>query len=89
MKFLSNIGESAGIRQQISQTDISNQPVLLLLDGAARQLEVLTKSSSETELTVRTRDIFSRATIILHLPYSEGAAASADIIDYNAESNGA
>lgn len=89
--YLQNIGDSLSIRSQISQTDIHNSTISLILDQP-RTLEVVTKSSGRTELAVRCRDIEERTTVVLHLPYKEGAAASATIINHtksNEESPGA
>lgn len=80
-KFLSNIGTSADIRRLISHTDVDQTTVTLVLDEL-RTLKVKMKTVRPNELTVRCSDIDKRATIILHLPYQEDAAASADIIDH-------
>lgn len=80
--FLSNIGSSNELRKQISQTDLHNT-VSIVLDKP-RTLEVSTKNFGKNELTVRCKDIEERVSIVLHLPYREGAVASATIIDHTA-----
>ena len=82
--FLSNIGNSSELRKQISQTDLHNT-VSLILDKP-RTLEVRTKNFGRNELTVRCKDVEERVSIVLHLPFQEGAVASATIIDYTTES---
>lgn len=84
--FLNNIGNSADIRRLVSQTDIDNTTVSLLLDRL-RTLEVITKTKGRGELTVRCHDTEQRVSVVLHLPYQEGAVASATIIDHTESSS--
>ena len=79
--FLSNIGDSRRIREQISQTDLYNTTISLILDKP-RTLEVVQKSLGVTELTVRCRDIEELVSVVLHLPFEDGAVASATIINH-------
>jgi hypothetical protein len=79
--FLSNIGNSTMLRKLISQTDIDNATVSVVLD-IPRTLEVVSKNAGPRELTVRCRDIETRVSVVLHLPFKEDAVASATIIDH-------
>ena len=86
--FLSNIGDSLAIRQLVSQTDVNNTTISLVLDQV-RTLRVQTKITGRDGLTVRCHDTDQQASILLHLPFQEGAVASATIVDHTTESTGA
>ncbi len=86
--FLSNIGDSLAIRELVSQTDIHNTTITLVLDQI-RTLKVQTKIFGRDGLTVRCHDTDQRASILLHLPFQEGAIASATIVNHTTESTGA
>ncbi len=85
-RFLSDIGDALELRKQVSRTDIHNTTISVVLDKP-RTLEVVTKTAGLQELVVRCRDIDERVSIVLQLPFEEGAVASATIIDHT-ESNG-
>ena len=87
--FLSDIGDSKDLRELVSRTDIDNTTISVVLDQL-RTLDVRNKHSRPEELTVRCRDIDTQAVVVLHLPFKEGARASAWIIyTQAAESDGA
>lgn len=87
-RFLSNIGDSAMLRKLVSQTDINQQTVSIVLDKP-RTIEVVSKNAGPTVLTVRCRDIEEKVSIVLNLPFQEDSVASATIIDHtdNTESS--
>lgn len=85
--FLSNIGDALTLRELVSQTDIHNTTISVILDKL-RTLEIVTKTTGLQELVVRCRDTEERVSVVLHLPFEEGAVASATIIDHT-ESSGA
>lgn len=82
-KFLSSIGNSAELRKLVSETDINHKTISLILDQP-RTLEVVSKKAGPRELVVRCKDTEDRVSVVLHLPFEEGAVASATIIDYTA-----
>lgn len=86
--FLSNIGDSLAIRQLVSQTDIHNTTITLILDQI-RTLRVKTKIVGRGSLMVRCQDTDQRVSVQLILPFGEDAVASAYVVDHTTESTGA
>lgn len=78
-KFLSNIGDSLMLRLLVSQTDVNNATISIVLDRP-RTLEVVSKASGPRELIVRCRDTEQKATVILHLPFERGSKGAATLI---------
>jgi hypothetical protein len=79
--YLKDIGDSEELRTLISQVDINNGTISLILDQP-RTLRILSKTPGKTQLIVRCRDTEARASVVLHLPFHEGERGSAHVIDH-------
>ena len=75
--LLRDIGLSSDIRALVAQVDVTPTTIALVLDRP-RILRVTKKIPGRSELIVHAKD--GRTTIILYLPYHDGARASAKII---------
>lgn len=83
-QFYQNIGPSRAIREKIVDSQISGNEISLTVDRP-RTLRVVSTTRRRTELVVQCKDCGNAATIVLHLPYEQGAAAQAYVIAYDQE----
>lgn len=81
--FLSNIGDAEKLRERVTDALENNRALTLILDGEdARTVRIISVTATDEELTVLCSDTNDSSTVILHLPYSSGAAAQADVVSY-------
>ena len=75
--LLRDIGPSSDIRILVAQVEVTPKTIALVLDKP-RILRITKKIPGSHELIVHAKD--GRTTVILYLPYQDGARASAKII---------
>lgn len=82
--FLSNIGDADTLRARVTDALDNNRLLTLILDDEkVRKVRIISATPAVEELTVLCSDTTGGSTIVLHLPYSFGSAAQADLISYS------